>query len=52
MNELLRQAMACRERAEALRAEKKWAEAANVYEALAKAWIAAAGVATSAAARE
>ena len=51
MNELLRQAMACRERAEALRAEKKWAEAAAAYEALAKAWIAAAGVATGAAAR-
>ena len=51
MNELLKQTMACREKAEALRANKKWAEAAKAYEALAKAWIAAAGVATSAAAR-
>ena len=51
MTELLKQTMACREKAEALRANKKWAEAAKAYEALAKAWIAAAGVATSAAAR-
>ena len=51
MNELLKQTMACREKAEALRANKKWEEAAKAYEALAKAWIAAAGVATSAAAR-
>ena len=51
MNELLKQTMACREKAEALRANKKWAEAAKAYEALAKAWIAAAGVATSAAVR-
>ena len=51
MNELLKQTMACREKAEALRANKKWAEAAKAYEALAKAWIAAAGIATSAAAR-
>ena len=51
MNELLKQTMACREKAEALRANKKWAEAAKAYEALAKAWIAAAGVATSASAR-
>lgn len=51
MNELLKQTMSCREKAEALRANKKWAEAATAYEALAKAWIAAAGVATSATAR-
>ena len=51
MNELLKQTMSCREKAEALRANKKWAEAATAYEALAKAWIAAAGVATSASAR-
>ena len=51
MNELLKQTMLCREKAEALRANKKWAEAAIAYEALAKAWIAAAGVATSASAR-
>ena len=51
MNELLKRTMSCREKAEALRANKKWAEAATAYEALAKAWIAAAGVATSAAAR-
>ena len=51
MNELLKKVMQYRERAEALRAEKKWAEAATAYEALAKAWIAAAGVATSASAR-
>ena len=51
MNEILKQTISCREKAEALRANKKWAEAAAAYEALAKAWIAAAGVATSAAAR-
>lgn len=51
MNELLKQTMSCREKAEALRANKKWAEAATAYEALAKAWIAAAGVATSPSAR-
>ena len=51
MNELLKQVMVCREKAESLRANKKWAEAAKAYEALAKAWIAAAGIATSAAAR-
>ena len=51
MNELLKQVMSCREKAESLRANKKWAEAAAAYEALAKAWIAAAGVATSASAR-
>ncbi len=43
--------MSCREKAEALHAGKKWAEAASAYESLAKAWIAAAGVATSASAR-
>lgn len=51
MNELLKHTMSCREKAESLRANKKWAEAATAYEALAKAWIAAAGVATSASAR-
>lgn len=51
MNDLLRQAVNCREKAERLRAEKKWGEAAEAYEALAKAWIAAAGLATSPSAR-
>ena len=51
MNEILKRVSSCRERATALRSEKKWAEAAEAYEALAKAWIAAAGIATSPAAR-
>ena len=51
MNEILKRVSSCRERAAALRSEKKWAEAAEAYEALAKAWIAAAGIATSPSAR-
>ena len=51
MNEILKRVSSCRERATALRSEKKWAEAAEAYEALAKAWIAAAGIATSPSAR-
>ena len=51
MNETLKQVSSCREKAEALRSERKWAEAAAAYEALAKAWIAAAGIATSPSAR-
>lgn len=51
MNDVLKHVSVCREKAEALRAAKKWAEAAEAYEELAKAWIAAAGVATSASAR-
>ena len=51
MNEILKRVSVCREKAAALRAEKRWAEAAEAYAELAKAWIAAAGIATSPSAR-
>lgn len=51
MNEILNRVSVCREKAAVLRSEKKWAEAAEAYVELAKAWIAAAGIATSASAR-
>lgn len=51
MNEILKRVSVCREKAAALRAEKRWAEATEAYAELAKAWIAAAGITTSPSAR-
>lgn len=51
MNEILKRVSVCLEKAASLRSEKRWSEAAEAYAELAKAWIAAAGIATSASAR-
>lgn len=50
-NPFLEQAKTFREQAEAFCRARRWAEAADAYESLAKAWIALAGLATSPAAR-
>jgi AAA+ superfamily predicted ATPase len=50
-NPFLEQARVYREKAEAFCGERRWAEAADAYENLAKAWIALAGVATTPGAR-
>lgn len=51
MNGALQQVVACREKAESLKAAKEWAAAAAAYEELARAWVAAAGLATTASGR-
>lgn len=51
MNGAMQQVVACREKAESLKAAKEWAAAAAAYEELARAWVAAAGLATTASGR-
>ena len=51
MNPFLEQATTLRQTAEAHCAARRWAEAAEAYEALAKVWIALAGIATTPPAR-
>ena len=50
-NPFLQQAKTLREKAEAFCRERRWAEAAEAYEDLAKAWIALAGLASTPGAR-